>query len=144
MTGAVEPFEGNEIGSYAGKAIQAYLDKRISAADLQASLGVARTYMYRLIERYRLDGEAGLVSKKVGNSNRSRPVGDRKRIMDLVRDHYPDFGPTLAAEKLLQQHGEKVGVTTLSRWMKEAGLWIDRRSRRPRIFSPREPRECRG
>ncbi|AXJ96446.1 ISNCY family transposase [Sphingomonas sp. FARSPH] len=61
-----------------------------------------------------------------------------------VRDHYPDFGPTLAAEKLLEQHGEKVGVTTLSRWMKEAGLWIDRRSRRPRIFSPREPRECRG
>ncbi len=86
MTGAVEPFEGNEIGSYAGKAIQAYLDKRISVADLKASLGVARAYMYRLIERYRLDGEAGLVSKKVGNSNGSRAVGDRKRIMDLVRE----------------------------------------------------------
>ncbi|MFW2829979.1 ISNCY family transposase [Sphingomonas sp. ID0503] len=144
MKDAVEPVVDDGSGSYTGKAIQAYIDGTITAKDLQASLGVARAYMYRLIDRYRHEGEAGLVSKKYGNRNRARSERDRERIMKLVREHYSDFGPTLAAEKLLERHREKVTAETLRQWMKEDGLWTDRRSREPKIYSPREPRPCRG
>jgi hypothetical protein len=41
-----------------------------------------------------------------------------------VRD--ADFGPTLAAEKLLQQHGVAVCVETLRQWMIGADLWVPR------------------
>lgn len=138
------PDATNDDRSYEAKAIQAYLDQELSASDLQASLGVSRASMYRLVDRYRTSGEAGLVSQKLGNTNASRKRADRERIMNLVREHYSDFGPTLAKEKLLERHGEKVSKEALRKWMKEDGLWIDRRSRAPRIFSPREPRECRG
>jgi hypothetical protein len=37
------------------------------------------------------------------------------------------FGPTLAAEKLREDHGISVGRETLRQWMIEAGLWRDRK-----------------
>jgi hypothetical protein len=31
-------------------------------------------------------------------------------VLSLVREHYIDFGPTLAAEKLIARHGLRLGV----------------------------------
>ena len=49
--------------------------------------------------------------------------------MMLVREHYADFGPTLACEKLHELHDCRVSRETLRKWMIEDGLWIDRRHR---------------
>ena len=62
----------------------------------------------------------------------------------MIRDQYPDFGPTLAAEKLLESHGVAIGVETLRRWMIEAGLWTPRAQRLPRAYQPRHRRACFG
>jgi hypothetical protein len=35
----------------------------------------------------------------------------------LVREHCIDFGPTLAAEKLITRHSLGIGVETLRQWM---------------------------
>ena len=40
----------------------------------------------------------------------------RATVLSLVRDHYIDFGPTLAAEKLMARHGLRIGVETLRQW----------------------------
>jgi hypothetical protein len=64
--------------------------------------------------------------------------------MDLVREHYADFGPTLAAEKLAERHNLRLGVETLRQWMIAEGLWIDRRHRLPSPHQPRHRRECLG
>jgi hypothetical protein len=39
-----------------------------------------------------------------------------------MRQSYSDFGPTLAAEVLLERHGVKVSRETFRKWMVEAGL----------------------
>src|SRR5690606_29910412 len=91
--------------SYKARAIESYLRKEITASDLQASLGVSRPHMYRLIKRYEEFGPAGLVSRKLGNRNRSYSEDERNKIMTLVREHYPDFGPKFASEKLEQRQG---------------------------------------
>jgi hypothetical protein len=39
-------------------------------------------------------------------------------------DHYSDFGPTLAAEKLRERHDISVSVETLRKWMTADGLWV--------------------
>jgi hypothetical protein len=68
----------------------------------------------------------------------------RRTILALVREHIPDFGPTLASEKLAARHGLRVGVETLRQWMIADGLWVDRRHRLPSPHQPRRRRDCLG
>ena len=65
-------------------------------------------------------------------------------VLTLVREHYPDFGPTLAVEKLAARQGLHVGVETLRQWMMSDGLWKDRRHRLPSPHQPRRRRDCLG
>jgi len=66
------------------------------------------------------------------------------RVQVLARywERYPDFGPTLAAEKL-QQEGLAVDHETLRRWLVAKGLWRSGR-RRQQHRAWRERRECFG
>ena len=41
----------------------------------------------------------------------------RQEVLGPVRTHYPDFGPTLACEKLDAHHGHKLSAETLRQWM---------------------------
>lgn len=129
--------------SYEVKAIKTYIAGKLKAKDLQASLGVSRPTMYRMVNRFRTSGADGLI-RKIGHSNRAYPAERRARIIAKVREFYPDFGPTFASEKLREDHKISVSSETLRQWMKQEGIWIDRAGRKPRIFSPREPRERRG
>ena len=51
-------------------------------------------------------------------------------MRELVRQNYRDFGPTLAAEVLLERHGVNLSRETVRKWMAEAGLWLSRKQRR--------------
>ncbi len=64
-------------------------------------------------------------------------------MLELVRQNYRDFGPTLAAEALLERHGVEVSRETLRKWMVEAGLWLSRKQRRT-FHQPRLRRESYG
>ncbi|MBC2653806.1 ISNCY family transposase, partial [Novosphingobium aerophilum] len=113
--------------------------------DAAALLGLKRRQVFRLLDRLRSEGAAGLVSRKRGRpSNRRYSDAMRERIMAIVREHYADFGPTLAREYLIERHGITVACETLRRLMIAGGLWKDRDARRPRPYQPRYRRDCRG
>ena len=63
--------------------------------------------------RYRAEGPSGLV----------RPL--------------PDFGPTLACEKLAARHWHKLSAETLRQWMIAEGLWKPRARKSARIHQRR-------
>jgi transposase len=108
-------------------------------------LGLTERQVWRLLKAYRLRGADGLISKKRGQpSNRRTPDDVRLAAMAIVKERYADFGPTLAAEKLREQHGLTISRETLRAWMLEAGLWADRQKRRGRVYQPRYRRECVG
>ena len=65
-------------------------------------------------------------------------------VAGLVREHYSDFGPTLAQEKLEELHDICVTTETLRQWMIRAGVWQTRKQRRKRIQQPRHRRDCYG
>ncbi|MGH7714813.1 MAG: ISNCY family transposase [Vulcanimicrobiaceae bacterium] len=86
-------------------------------------------------------GEQGLVSRRRGRpSNRSHAEGFITRAIVLVREHYADFGPTLASEKLLERHGIELNRETLRQAMIAADLWKSKRRRRHTLHLPRERR----
>ncbi len=60
----------------------------------------------------------GVTPKRRGKpSNRCLPAAVRELAMSLVCEHYRDFGPTFAAEKLAERHGCTVSRETLREWM---------------------------
>lgn len=108
-------------------------------------MALSRSQIHRLLQAYDREGPAGLVSKKRGQpSNRRYSDEFRNIVLDLVREHYHDFGPTLAREKLIELHQISVGKETLRGWMTDAGLWTSRRERKQRVFQPRGRRDCFG
>jgi transposase len=113
--------------------------------DAAVLLGVSRRQVYRLLDRLRADGPEALISWKRGRPS-NRDFGDDYRacVLDLVREHYHDFGPTLISEYLAERHGITLSHETLRKWMIKAGLWKDREARRPRPYQPRYRRDCRG
>ncbi|QEH78199.1 ISNCY family transposase [Sphingomonas sp. C8-2] len=113
--------------------------------DAAMLLGVSRRQVYRLLGRLRSDGPEALVSWKRGRpSNRTFSAEFRTRVVDLVRENYSDFGPTLAAEYLAERHKITISHETLRKWMIAEGFWKDRDARRPRPYQPRYRRDCRG
>jgi hypothetical protein len=86
-----------------------------------------------------------LISKKRGRpSNRKTAATVRAAALWIVRHNYADFGPTLAAEKLAEEHGFSFSSETLRKWMIADGLWLDRKQRQKRIHQPRSRRDCVG
>ena len=117
---------------------------RRTVASAAAVLALSARQVHRLLGRYRDQGAGGLAHRARGRPSNNRLRDElRDRALALVRERYPDFGPTLAAETLAEKHGLAVSRETLRKWMTAAGLWLSRRQRR-RFHQPRLRRECLG
>ncbi|SAK27809.1 transposase [Burkholderia multivorans] len=66
------------------------------------------------------------------------------RVLSIIRDRYADFGPTLAREELRECHGIPLAKETVRRLMTDAGLWVPRRQRPPKVYQPGMRRTCPG
>jgi transposase len=127
------------------KTVQAVVDRMTRVGQAAKRLGLSRRQMSRLMERYAAEGPAGLVSRKRGRpSNHQLTPEVSERATTLIRERYPDFGPTLACEKLRECHGLKLAKETVRVLMTAAGLWTPRRQRAAKIHQPRNRRACVG
>ena len=125
--------------------ISRVIERRLTQRKAAERLDLSVRQVERLCRAFRTDGATGLVSRKRGRpSNRKLAAVLRDRAMDLVRGRYADFGPTLACEKLTEQHGFDLSRETLRRWMIDAGFWVPRSQRDRRAHQPRHRRSCLG
>jgi hypothetical protein len=86
-------------------------------------------YLRRLYQRYCEQGDRGLVHQGRGRpSNRAKTGEFKAAVLARYQERYPDFGPTLAAEKLALD-GQVIDHETLRGWLIKAGLWQKRRKR---------------
>ncbi|MBV8401367.1 MAG: ISNCY family transposase [Acetobacteraceae bacterium] len=120
-------------------------DDRLTVEAAGTLLGLGRRQVYRLRCAFAAEGPTALVSRKRGRAGNHRHGATfRQTVLSLIREHYGDFGPTLAVEKVAARHGLRLGVETLRQWMIAEGLWVDRRHRLPSPHQPRRRRECLG
>jgi len=119
-------------------------DGRLGVMDGALLLGLSKRQTFRLLARFREDGVSALRHKARGKApNNIIHAAKRSYALDLVRENYADFGPTLASEMLLEHHEFKVSRETLRKWMQEDGLWLSRKQRRV-FHQPRLRREYYG
>ena len=88
-----------------------------SAADV---LDLSPRQVHRLLKAFDAGGPAAIRHQARGRTSNNRiDPAIRDYALTLVRERYADFGPTLAAEKLAEDHGLKVSRETLRKWMAE-------------------------
>jgi len=117
------------------------LTRRLAAE----SLGVTERQLYRILRRYRQEGDRGIVHRLRGQSrsNRSHSHEIQQKSIRLYREQYSDYHPTLLSEVLLSEHGIDVSRQTVTRWLKAEGLLGPIRKERPHRRK-RERREAIG
>jgi hypothetical protein len=89
------------------------LGGRRTVRSAAAVLGMTPRQARRLLARLR-DGGGGAIGHRLRGRpyNRRIEPGISSYAMDLVRERYADFGPSLAGEKLAELHGLKVSSET--------------------------------
>src|SRR5260370_28573293 len=127
------------------KAIQAVAEGLLIPWRAADRLGISRRQVERLTNRYRSQGVAGLISRKREQpSNHQLPAGLADHALAIIPQRYTAFGPTLACEKLRECHGLTLAAETVRHLMTDAGLWIPRKQRPPKIHQARNRRACLG
>ena len=112
--------------------IEAVRARRMTQGAAAESLGLSERQIRRLQDRLQREGPQGLRHRGRGRpSNHRYPDPLRQRVLALMRERYPDFGPTLACEKLRERHQIRLSDETRRRWMRQVGLWAGRRRPRP-------------
>src|ERR1700731_4747040 len=97
-------------------------DGRIRIAEASALMGLGGRQVFRLAKAYGKHGPQALVSQRRGRpSNRCYPTALRAEVIGIIRERYPDFGPTLAGEKLAGVHGIGLGGEAGRRWVVVGG-----------------------
>lgn len=127
------------------RIVQAVVDGILRPGLAAERLQLSDRQLRRLVVSYRQEGTSGLISRRRGRAgNNQLPPGVAERVVKLVRERYVDFGPTLACEKLAECHGLVLAKETVRRIMVDAGLWVPRKQRPPKVYQPRNRRACLG
>lgn len=125
------------------KVMQPVLDGKRTQAEAARLLKLSVRQIRRIQRKLEDQGDASLVHGLRGKpSNHRHKPHLRQKVLKAYRARYPDFGPTLACEKLAAEDLH-VGVETLRRWLLAEGLW-ERRRHRESHRSRRPRRSCFG
>ena len=112
--------------------IRKAIDKVITQKEAAIDIDLSERQVRRKVKRIREEGDKGIIHRLRGNpSNRTTPDDVKNKVLKLFKDKYPDFGPTLASEKLFERDKLKVNDETLRLWLIEEGIPYKRRKKRP-------------
>jgi len=103
-------------------------------------LSISVRQVKRLCKAFAASGAEGLISQRRGRvSNNRLPAETITKARELLRTRYPDFGPTLATEKLAID-GLLLSTETVRQLQIAEGLWRAKTLHRPVIHQLRERR----
>jgi transposase len=107
------------------------LEKKMTQREAAGLVGLSDRQVRRLIQRVRVEGDAGICHRARGKASNHRiPTRVKARALTLFRDEYRDFNLVHASEKLSEGHGISLHAETLRLWLKAAG--IPYKQRQPR------------
>jgi Homeodomain-like domain len=125
------------------KVLHAVQKELLTQKQAGLQLSLSDRWVRKLLVRLRQEGDRGIVHRLRGRASQRRlPEAVRQRVVKLVKREYADFGPTLAAEYLAQEHGLQVSKETLRQILMRA--WKRKRRRVEEVHVWRARRACWG
>jgi len=101
---------------------------QVRAAEI---ISLSERQIRRIVKRILEEGDGSIQHRSRGKeSNRQKPKKLKERIIKLYQEKYKGFGPTLAAEKLLEIDAIEISDETLRLWLIAAGEWQKKRKRK--------------
>ena len=114
------------------KVLEQKVEGKLTVKEAAEIIGVSERQAYRLLNRYKTEGDKGVIHRLRGSiSNRGYPKELKEKIIGIYWRRYGDFGPTLFSEKLEEYERIKVNHETLRRWMRQSGIISSERKKRP-------------
>ncbi|MBP1731545.1 MAG: integrase core domain protein [Deltaproteobacteria bacterium] len=111
--------------------IEKVVEGCIRQTEAAGILSLSDRHIRRIVRRIRQEGHQGIVHKSRGKPSNHRVAETfRETVIRLYRTQYPDFGPTLASEKLRERDGIAVNDETLRLWLIHSGDWKKARKKR--------------
>jgi transposase len=127
------------------EVMQRLKGKRLTQKEAARMLGISARQVKRLWRAYRKKGAKGLVSQRRGKpSNHQLKADMAQQALDLIKEKYEDFGPTLAHEKLTEVHRLQLSRESVRRIMIAEGIWKPKKAKQPATHPMRERRACFG
>ncbi len=127
------------------KVIERYKCGYITQEEASRILGLSVRQIRRIIRRMELLGDIGVKNQRAGKPPSNRIQNELKaRAIELIKEHFYDYGPTLAAEKLNEYFQIKISKETARQWMIESQLWQAHIKKVPRAHPLRARREFYG
>ena len=104
--------------------IKQLIDGQINGADASKQIGVSIRHVKRLKAKVNKKGAMGLIHANRGRTS-NRRLSDRiiSQAKKYLKERYYDFGPTLAAEKLEENHQIKINKESVRHIMTKLDLW---------------------
>lgn len=111
--------------------IEQVIERHLTQQQAAEYLGISVRQIRRLKKRLVEEAERGLCHRSRGRPSNRRIAPVRKeQILALYRQQYAGFGPTLAAEKLLERDQIAISDETLRLWLKVEGVAYPSRKKR--------------
>jgi transposase len=125
------------------KVMALVLEGRRTQREAAGLLGLSERQIRRIQRKLEARGDMAIVHGLRGRpSNRRIDPAYRDQVLQQYRSELAGFGPTFAAEKLIEC-GLPVAASTLRQWLLAEGLW-QRRRHRDKHRRRRDRRPCRG
>jgi transposase len=127
------------------EVMQKLEEKRITQKKAAEAIGLSVRQVKRIWKAYQQEGLQGVITRKRGKpSGNQLDVQVKQKALDWIYRRYSDFGPTLAAEKLWEEHKLKISRESVRKLMIAEELWKPRRIKKMVIHPLRERRACYG
>jgi len=125
--------------------IQKVISKELNGSEAAGLLNLTSRHIRRLKKKVAKSGIKALIHGNRGKSgNRRMPDNERKRIADLIKQKYPDFGPTLATEKLAELDKIERSCGAVRSIMISEEIWKPKRKKKETHREWRQRKACKG
>lgn len=103
--------------------------KQISQSEAAIRLGLTTRWVREKMKRYLLDNDAGVIHKSRGRVSPRRCSGEKiEFLLDLCRGEWIGFGPTFAAQKLLELYEIAMSKETIRKILVKEGLLVAKKA----------------
>jgi hypothetical protein len=126
------------------KILHQAIERKLTQEKAGELLDLCRVQVNRLCRKIKKKGDRAIIHGLRGRpSNHQLPHELTDKAKKILKEKYPDFGPTFAAEKLLEIEGIKLSNETIRQLMIKLGLWKEKK-RRATHREWRERKDCFG
>lgn len=122
MTQQLITMTPRELSRY--EIIKRLIRKEINGTEASKQIGLSVRHVKRIKAKILAKGPRGIIHGHRGKPGNRKMTEEKVKEMEgIVKEHYHDFGPTFAAEKLEENHGIRIGKETLRILMIGWELW---------------------